>query len=47
MGRPLWMRDRRYWRHAPVVRWWFMYVTPEKCMSCGERRGHNDSCYFA
>ncbi len=45
--RPLWA-TRRYWRHAPVVRWWFMYVTPEGCMSCGRRwRDHRDDCYFA
>ncbi len=45
--RPL-RATRRYWRHAPVVRWWFMYAAPERCMSCGRRwRAHDDDCYFA
>jgi hypothetical protein len=45
--RPLWM-TRRYWRHAPVIRWWFMYVWPDKCLSCGSRwRDHHEGCYFA
>lgn len=39
---------RRYWRHLPVIRWWFMYAWPERCMSCERRwRDHRDECYFA
>lgn len=43
-----WWRLRRYWRHLPVIRWWSMYVRPDKCLSCGRRwRDHAETCYFA
>ncbi|MDT7784566.1 MAG: hypothetical protein QOF58_2985 [Pseudonocardiales bacterium] len=39
---------RRYWRHWRLVAWWFTYVWPDKCVSCGRRwRGHRKECYFA
>lgn len=49
-GRRTWVfvKRLRYWRHLPVIRWWWLYVRPERCMSCGERGGdHDPGCYFA
>jgi hypothetical protein len=41
-------RLRRYWRHLPLVRLWFFYVWPDRCMSCKRRwRDHHEECYFA
>lgn len=48
MTRPLYLRNRRYWRYFPLWRWWFTWLSRfERCRSCGQRRGHTDQCYFA